>query len=63
MGSPRFPPSHRPQRWRNLSEGKLVGLVSAAEVRGVPPAEWRTTTVGKVMRTDPAPRRGRPKSR
>jgi Zn-dependent protease/predicted transcriptional regulator len=35
-----------------VSDGKLVGLVSITEVRGVPQAEWRATTVGKVMRTD-----------
>jgi Zn-dependent protease/CBS domain-containing protein len=35
-----------------VSNGQLVGVISAAEVRGVPPAEWRATTVGKVMRAD-----------
>ena len=36
-----------------VTDGKLVGLVSAVEVRGVPPAEWHATTVRTVMRAGP----------
>jgi CBS domain-containing protein len=36
-----------------VRDGKLVGLVSIAEVRAVSPADWKTTTVEKVMRADP----------
>lgn len=35
-----------------VRDGQLVGLVSVTEVRGIPPAEWRGTPVGKVMRSD-----------
>ncbi len=35
-----------------VRDGQLVGLVSVTEVRGIAPAEWRGTPVGKVMRSD-----------
>lgn len=35
-----------------VRDGKLVGLVSVVEVRGVAPDDWRATTVGAVMRSD-----------
>ncbi len=35
-----------------MQEGRLVGLVSLADVRRVPPAEWAATPVSRVMRSD-----------
>ena len=33
-----------------MRDGQLVGLVSLTDVRGVPPADWPTTPVSRVMR-------------
>ncbi|HLK40705.1 MAG TPA: site-2 protease family protein [Polyangiaceae bacterium] len=35
-----------------MRAGRLVGLVSLADVRGVPPADWAATPVSQVMRSD-----------
>lgn len=35
-----------------VQDGRLVGLVSLTEVRGIPPAYWPSTPVSRVMRSD-----------
>jgi CBS domain-containing protein len=37
-----------------VSDGQLLGLVSASDVRAVPPAEWPTTQVASVMHPRPS---------